>query len=60
VWEILVLHTAAIRADLLRPEEDSAWPDNPIAWDLLLCRKLPALWLSDQPANSRNSSSARA
>ena len=34
VWEILVLHTAAIRADLLRREEDGAWPDNPIALTL--------------------------
>ena len=34
VWEILVLHTAAIRADLLRREEDGTWPDNPTALTL--------------------------
>ena len=28
--EILVLHTAGIRAELLRREEDGAWPDNPL------------------------------
>jgi Uma2 family endonuclease len=33
-WEILVLHTTAIRADLLRREEDGSWPDNPIALTL--------------------------
>jgi len=30
VLEILVLHTADIRADLLRRQEDGAWPDNPV------------------------------
>ena len=30
VREILVLHTAEIRADLLRRDEDGAWPDNPL------------------------------
>jgi Uma2 family endonuclease len=34
VWEILVLHTADIRADLLRREQDGGWPDNPIALTL--------------------------
>jgi Uma2 family endonuclease len=34
VWEILVLHTADIRADLLRRQEDGTWPDNPIALTL--------------------------
>jgi Uma2 family endonuclease len=34
VWENLVLHTAAIPADLLRREEDGSWPDNPIALTL--------------------------
>lgn len=34
VWEILVLHTADIRADLLRREDDGGWPDNPIALTL--------------------------
>jgi Uma2 family endonuclease len=29
VHEILVLHTAEARADLLRREPDSTWPDNP-------------------------------
>jgi len=29
VYEILVLHTAEIRADLLRRDEDGTWPDNP-------------------------------
>jgi len=29
VREILVLHTAEIRADLLRREDDGTWPDNP-------------------------------
>ena len=29
VWEILhVLHAADVRAELLRREEDGAWPDN--------------------------------
>jgi Uma2 family endonuclease len=31
VLEILVLHTAEIRADLLRRQADGVWPDNPIA-----------------------------
>jgi Uma2 family endonuclease len=31
VQEILVLHTAEIRADLLRRQDDGAWPDNPLA-----------------------------
>ena len=31
VLEILVLHTADIRADLLRRQEDGAWPDNPVS-----------------------------
>jgi Uma2 family endonuclease len=30
VFEILVLHTAEIRADLLRREDDGTWPDNPL------------------------------
>jgi Uma2 family endonuclease len=30
VWEILVLYTSDIRADLLRRQEDGAWPDNPL------------------------------
>jgi Uma2 family endonuclease len=30
VQEILVLHTADIRADLLRRQDDGAWPDNPL------------------------------
>jgi Uma2 family endonuclease len=34
VWEILVLHTADIRADLLRREDDGTWPDNPEALTL--------------------------
>jgi Uma2 family endonuclease len=29
VLEILVLHTAEVRADLLRREQDGTWPDNP-------------------------------
>jgi Uma2 family endonuclease len=31
VQEILVLHTAEIRADLLRRQADGAWPENPRA-----------------------------
>jgi Uma2 family endonuclease len=31
VREILVLHTADVRADLLRREADSTWPDNPVS-----------------------------
>lgn len=31
VAEILVLHTAEIRADLLRRQADGAWPDDPVA-----------------------------
>jgi Uma2 family endonuclease len=31
VREILVLHAAEIRADLLRRQDDGAWPDNPQA-----------------------------
>jgi Uma2 family endonuclease len=34
VREILVLHTADIRADLLRREEGGSWPDNPLALTL--------------------------
>jgi Uma2 family endonuclease len=34
VWEILVVHTASIRADLLRREQDGSWPDNPLALTL--------------------------
>jgi Uma2 family endonuclease len=34
VLEILVLHTADVRADLLRREEDGTWPDNPLALTL--------------------------
>jgi Uma2 family endonuclease len=30
VVEILVLHTAEVRADLLRREADGTWPDNPV------------------------------
>jgi Uma2 family endonuclease len=29
VLEILVLHTAEVRADLLRRQQDGTWPDNP-------------------------------
>jgi hypothetical protein len=31
VLEILVLHTADIRADLLRREQDGSWPDTPLS-----------------------------
>jgi Uma2 family endonuclease len=31
VRELLVLHTADVRADLLRREADSTWPDNPVS-----------------------------
>jgi Uma2 family endonuclease len=31
VQEILVLHTAQIRADLLRRQDDGLWPDNPLS-----------------------------
>jgi Uma2 family endonuclease len=31
VQEILVLHTADIRADLLRRQADGSWPDDPLA-----------------------------
>ena len=31
VQEILVLHTAEIRADLLRRQGDGAWPDDPLS-----------------------------
>jgi Uma2 family endonuclease len=31
VLEILVLHTAEFRADLLRREADGTWPDNPVS-----------------------------
>jgi Uma2 family endonuclease len=31
VMEILVLHTAQVRADLLRREADGSWPDNPVS-----------------------------
>jgi Uma2 family endonuclease len=31
VLEILVLHTADIRADLMRWERDRSWPDNPLS-----------------------------
>lgn len=31
VLEILVLHTAAIRADLLRRQADGVWPEDPLA-----------------------------
>jgi Uma2 family endonuclease len=34
VWEILVLHSGEVRADLLRRQEDGAWPDNPLALTL--------------------------
>jgi Uma2 family endonuclease len=34
VREILVLHTADVRADLLRREEDGTWPDNPLSLTL--------------------------
>jgi Uma2 family endonuclease len=30
VREIVVLHTADIRADLLRRQDDGTWPDNPV------------------------------
>src|SRR4051794_9575941 len=30
VLEILVLHTAEVRADLLRREAEGTWPDNPL------------------------------
>ena len=29
-----MVHTASIRADLLRREQDGSWPDNPIALTL--------------------------
>jgi hypothetical protein len=31
VLEIFVLHTAELRADLLRREADGTWPDNPVS-----------------------------
>jgi Uma2 family endonuclease len=31
IWEILVLHTAEIRAELLRRGEDGTWPDDPLS-----------------------------
>jgi Uma2 family endonuclease len=31
VLEIVVLHTAEVRADLLRREADGTWPDNPLS-----------------------------
>jgi len=31
VREILVLHTAEVRADLLRRQQDDTWPDNPVS-----------------------------
>ena len=31
VLEILVLHTAEFRADLLRREADGTWPDDPVS-----------------------------
>ncbi len=31
VLEILVLHAAEVRADLLRREADGTWPDNPVS-----------------------------
>ncbi len=34
VWDILVLHTADIGADLLHREDDRMWPDNPKALSL--------------------------
>jgi len=34
VWEILVIYTSGIRADLLRREEDGSWPDNPLTLTL--------------------------
>jgi Uma2 family endonuclease len=34
ILEILVLHMADIRADLLRREEDGTWPDNPLTLTL--------------------------
>lgn len=34
VVEVLVLHTAEVRADLLRREADSTWPDNPVSLTL--------------------------
>jgi Uma2 family endonuclease len=34
VREILVLHTADVRADLLCREEDGTWPDNPLTLTL--------------------------
>jgi len=30
VQEILVLHTAEMRAEMLRRQDDGAWPDNPV------------------------------
>jgi Uma2 family endonuclease len=30
LWEILVLHTVDIRAELLRRKDDGSWPDNPL------------------------------
>jgi len=32
VQEILVLHTAAVHADLLHREADGTWPDNPVSF----------------------------
>jgi Uma2 family endonuclease len=34
LWEILVLHTTDIPADLLRRDEDGMWPDNPLTLTL--------------------------
>jgi Uma2 family endonuclease len=34
VVDILVLHTAQVRADLLRREADGTWPDNPVSLKL--------------------------
>ena len=34
LWEILVLHTSELRADLLRRDEDGAWPADPLVLTL--------------------------
>jgi len=34
VQEVLVLHTAEMRADLLRRQDDGTWPDNPLTLGL--------------------------
>ncbi len=47
VQEVIVFHTASVRADLLRRREDREWPDNPepvLEGDLVLqCNGLRTL-----------------